>query len=653
MELWVKAQVAWDNGQYEVARDLLEQLLAASPHDLRFRHFYGVVLTQVGDHEAAITQLHHVCDSEPANDEAWSDLANAQHLAGRIVDAESSVRSGMAHHPDKLNLCFNLGVILSAAKRTAEAEAAFLRATELDRRDQASWMQLGLLRYARSDHLKAAQAFLTAAALDGDDKVKATRLAGYAFADGGHPEQAESLLASLCPERPQETDDFHLLSQLLFCRLELCDWRQMAEIVARCKQFIAEGRAPLEPLSFQLLAGISAREQLALTASFARGFVPAGEVPEASVRDPNPARRLRLGYLSADFHDHAVMRLLVGVLEHHEHTGFEIHAFSYGGAAGDDMRRRIVSACDFFHDVSALSPESMAQRIRDEAIDILIDLTGWTGNTKSAVLGFRPAPVQVNWLGYSGTLGSRILADYLIGDPVATPLLNRDDFAEELALMPVCCQPNDASRRIGRSRTREEEGLPATGFVFCCFSRPLKITPEIFQCWCDLLLGVPESVLWLFAANETAKKNLLAAARGRQIDASRLIFAGVRPPEEHLARLSLADLALDTFPFGAHTTASDALWAGVPVVTIIGETLPSRVTASMLNAIELNQLVTHSLGEYRARALELARNTESLRSIRNLLKINRTTSHLFDTKSFAIKLEALLRGMWQRRCRDA
>ncbi|KAF0166933.1 MAG: hypothetical protein FD157_95 [Rhodocyclaceae bacterium] len=651
-DVYAMALTAWQEGRFDEARRMLGQFLADYPNNVQGRHFYAVVQTQAGDYEAAIKQLHMVCAAEPENEEAWSDLANAQCLAGKLADAESALRMGIGHNPDSPNLWFNLGALLNGLKRHQEAEAAFLHTTELDPNDQASWTELGLLRFARSDHLSAAHAFLYAADLDGEDKAKATRLAGFALADGGRPEQAERLLASLCPASPQDTEDFHLLSQLLFCRLELCDWRQIPEMVARCKQFVAEGRAPLEPFTFLLLPELTAKEQSALTASFARLFTSGEVVQGAVARDLSPARRLRIAYLSADFHDHAVMRLLAGVLERHNHMDFEIHAFSYGGSDGGEMRRRIVAACDFFHDISVFSPESMAQSICAEKIDILIDLTGWTGNTKSAVLAFRPAPIQVNWLGYTGTIGSRRLADYLIGDPVATPLADQDNFAEELILMPVCCQPNDASRRIGNVRTRAEEGLPESGFVFCCFSRPLKITPELFRCWCGLLAGTPGSVLWLLDANETAKENLATAATRHGIDASRLVFSVARAPDEHLARLSLADLALDTFPFGAHTTASDALWAGVPVVTRIGDTFPSRVTASMLNAIGLNGLVADSRENYCALALELACNAELLGSIRKRLELNRLSSPLFDTRGFAIELEALFRGMWRRHCRN-
>ena len=653
MDLWTKALAAWEGGRFEEALSALDSLLVESPGNLSARHLYAVVTVELGDYGEAIRQLRIVCAAEPRNGDALSVLGNAQRLAGRPDEAEISLRSGLASQARNPRLHFNLGLVLLHLKRVEEAEAAFVRASELDPADQDSWLQLGMLRYARSDHLNAASTFLRAAELGGEGKSDAIRMAGFAFADGGRPEQAEHLLASLCPEHLPDTSDVHLLTQLLYCRLELCDWRQMEEMIQRCKQFVAEGQTLAEPFTFLLLPEITGREQLALTANFVQGIIPNEHGLPPVARNTTQRRRLRIGYLSADFHDHAVMRLLAGVLEHHDHEAFEIQAFSYGGADQSDMRRRIVAACDVFHDVSQLSLEVMAERIRAEAIDILIDLTGWTGNTKSAVLGFRPAPIQVNWLGYTGTLGNRILADYLIGDPVATPLSHQGDFAETLALMPHCCQPNDAGRRIAQARSREEEGLPANGLVFCCFSRPLKITPEIFHCWCELLGALPDSVLWLLATNPKTQANLAMAAQAHGIDPARLVFSGPRPPDQHLARLALADLALDTFPFGAHTTASDALWAGLPVITIIGETFPSRVTASMLNAIGLSEMVTGSIEEYRSLAFELGRNSPARVSQRNKLKENRLSSHLFDTMEFAKDLEALFQRMWQEHAHDA
>lgn len=484
MELREMALIAWQSGRHDEAKAILEQVLIQPPVKVRDLHFYGVVLTQTGDYEEAIRQLQIACEAEPGNQEAWSDLANVQHMAGKMSDAESTLRSGIELSPEDPNLWFNLGILLNGMKRAREAEAAFLRVTELDQADQAAWIELGRLRYARSAHLEAAQAFLQAAALDGEGQANALRFAGFAFADAGRPQDSERLLASLCPGRPQDTEDFHLLSQLLFCRLELCDWRQIPEMVDRCKQFIGEGRTPLEPFTFLLLPEITAEEQLALTGDFAESLLPHPAVQMPASVNPDPARRLRIAYLSADFHDHAVMRLLIGVLEHHEHAEFEIHAFSYGSDDQGVMRRRIVAACDSFHDVRGCSPEILAGRIRDESIDILVDLAGWTGNTRTAALGYRPAPIQVNWLGYSGTLGSRVLADYLIGDPISTPLADQQNFAEELVLMPNCCHPNDSSRPIGKNANASGRGLAGEWIRVLLFQPPPQDHPR------DLLLLV-------------------------------------------------------------------------------------------------------------------------------------------------------------------
>jgi len=653
MAWWAEALAAWESGRYDQAVSALDSLLLEATGNIQARHLLGVVKVELGNFDEAIRQLRIVCAAEPGNGDAWSALGNAQRLAGMLADAEATFQAGLARVSNNSHLHFNRGLVLGQLKRPQEAEAAFRRAGELDPADQECWIQLGLLLFAGGDYPGAASAFLRATEPHGERSSYAMRMAGFALADAGRPEQAAQLLADLCPPQLDDARDFHLLTQLLYCRLELCDWRQFEALVRRCRQFIASGAVPLEPFSFLLLPGISAREQLALTENFARSVVPDGALPATRRAERDPVRRLRLGYLSADFHDHAVMRLLAGVLEHHDPAAYEIHAFSYGGSDAGEMRQRIVAACDFFHDVSALAPEAMAQQIAFRDIDILLDLTGWTGNSKSAALGYRPAPVQINWLGYSGTLGSKRLADYLIGDPIVTPLADQDKFAESLALMPHCCHPNDASRRIGKARTRLEEGLPGGGVVFCCFSRPVKIVPEVFCCWCDLLREVPGSVLWLLAANETATANLAATALMQGIDPARLVFSPARAPQEHLARLALADLALDTFPFGAHTTAGDALWAGLPVLTLMGETFQSRVTASMLHAIGLNDLVTHSLDDYRARAIELGNNPQLRSSVRARLAANRLSSPLFDTKAFAGDLEALLRGLWQRYCSES
>lgn len=646
---WQAALIAWESGDADAAGRVLEELLARSPDHVPARHLYGIIQTEAGNPIEAVRQLRQVCQADPANDQALSNLGNALHAAGDLAAAEAALRAGLAINAANPLLHFNLGNVMSAARRPQEAEVAFLRASELDPADQETWIRLGSLRYARGAHEGAASAFLRAADLDGNNKAMALRLASFAVADGGRPEEADHLLSKFLAALPPGVEDLHALSQLLYCRLELCAWSEIPDITARCRKLLGQGIAPLEPSCFLFVPEISAAEQLSLTAKFAQQLIPANSLPSPGV-EADPERRLRIGYLCEMFHEHATAYLVTGVLESHNHAGFEIHAFSYGPPDSGDMRRRLVGACDRFHDVASLDIESLAERIRAESIDILIDLNGWTGNTRSAVLAFRPAPVQVNWLGYPGTLGSRRFADYLIGDPVVTPLSQQPFYAEMLALMPHCYQPNDRRRAIASVPSRQEAGLPAQGFVFCSFNRSLKITAQIFACWCDLLRDVPNSVLWLLSGNGVARARLVAAARERGIDEQRLIFAPYLAQAEHLARLSLADLVVDTFPCGAHTTASDALWAGVPVLTLMGDTFSSRVAASLLTAAGLPQMVTRTLEEYRNLALDLALNPGRMESLRLQLREHRLTCPLFDTEGFARDFEALLRTMWRQYC---
>lgn len=649
-ELWGRALVAREEGRPDDALRHLSDLLARHTDHLPALHLLGVVHSEAGRYHEATHLLRRVCSTESANDEAWSNLGNALLMAGELDAAESALRSGLVINSENPLLHFNLGAVLQDSDRADEAEACYRRASELDPDDPEAWLRVGLLCYRRSAYMDAAAAFKRASLLDGPHRRNSLRLHGFALTDGGFPGDAEPILAALVEGAVNECDDFHLLSQLLYCRLELCDWSDLGAVTARYRQFVAKEATAVEPFTFLLMPDVSAQEQLQLTANFVQHFVSRKPLSSGDGTHENPVRRLRLGYLSADFHSHATAYLLTGILENHDHRAFAVHAFSYGPPDDSAYRQRIVAACDVFHDISGLSRDAKAQQIRAENLDILVDLKGWTGDTCSSILARRLAPVQVNWLGYPGTLGNRQLADYLIGDPIITPLANQHHFAETIAQMPHCYQPNDNTRLIEARPKRAAENLLDDSFVFCCFNRTLKITPRIFACWCEILNANSNSILWLLETNPQATKNLRNEAARHHIDQSRLVFARPVPPAKHLARIALADLFLDTHPYGAHTTASDALWAGVPVLTLAGETFQSRVAASLLEAVGLPELVTHSLDDYRNLALELTRRPDFLRDLRERLAANRLSSPLFDTKRFARDLEALLRVMWGQYC---
>ncbi len=354
--------------------------------------------------------------------------------------------------------------------------------------------------------------------------------------------------------------------------------------------------------------------------------------------------KIRIGYLSNDFHDHATALLLVEVIERHDRTRFEIVAYSYGKDDGRGMRQRLERAFDRFVDIRHESIAESSDAINRDGVDILVDLKGFTRHTRTEILSFRPAPIQVNYLGFPGTLGGS-LCDYIVTDRFLTPPSVASEFSEAFAYMPDTYQPHGRQTPPGPPPTRSQVGLPEEGFVFCCFNQSHKVTPAIFDRWCSLLSHCPGSVLWLLH-DRTAIGNLRNAAMMRGVVPQRLIFAEHVSQQEHLARLQLADLALDTLPYNSHTTASDALWAGVPLVTCPGETFASRVAGSLLQAVGLPELITEDLTEYFSLAYCLATEPTRLAQVKAKLLDNRLTTALFDVERYTRHLERLYEQMW-------
>ena len=362
-------------------------------------------------------------------------------------------------------------------------------------------------------------------------------------------------------------------------------------------------------------------------------------------------RRIKVAYLSADFRRHATAYLIAELIERHDRERFEVIGVSFGPDDNSDMRARLVGAFDRFVDVTRSSDEEAAQLIASARVDIAVDLMGHTQYSRPRILAFRPAPVQASYLGFPGTTGADFI-DYIIADPIVAPFDRQPYFTEKIVHLPDCYQVNDTTRRIApRMPTREEFGLPAESFVFCCFNTSWKIAPAVFDVWMRLLEAIPGSVLWLLRDSPDAESNLRREAAARGTDPARLVFAGRVAPDEHLARHRLADLFLDTLPYNAHTTASDALWAGLPLVTCCGATFAARVAASLLKAVGLPELVTDSLADYETLALRLARDDSLRRRFRARLEQNRLTCPLFDAERFRQHLEAAYQtmwGLWQR-----
>jgi predicted O-linked N-acetylglucosamine transferase (SPINDLY family) len=441
-------------------------------------------------------------------------------------------------------------------------------------------------------------------------------------------------------------DDSYILMAQLYSRMMICDWdafeSALSEIVDKTKQ----GNAAFSP--FPLLPLTDSPDlQLRAAETYAADKYPVqsglGPIPERT-----PHERIRIGYYSADYRNHATTYLIAELFEAHDKEKFELIGFSYGPDQKDEMRERVVAAFDRFIDIRDMSDIEVAELSRELEIDIAVDLKGYTEDARSGIFSYRAAPVQVSYLGYPGTMGASYI-DYIIADSTVITAESQPYFSESVVYLPGSYQVNDSKRKISeRLFTREELGLPDDGFVFCCFNKNYKITPRTFDSWMRILGEVNNSVLWLFEKNDAASANLRKQAERQGIDPGRLIFVTFLPLDEHLARHRAADLFIDTFPYNAHTTASDALWSGLPVLTCAGESFASRVGASLLNAIEMPELITSTHEEYEALAVELASNPDKLAQVRNKLQDNRMTTPLFDAQLFTQNLEKAYRAMYQK-----
>lgn len=359
------------------------------------------------------------------------------------------------------------------------------------------------------------------------------------------------------------------------------------------------------------------------------------------------ADKISIGYISCDYAEHPVTYLTTGLIERHDRDRFNVYGLDIGHRASSPARDRIQSAFDEFYKLGDLSDVQAAEFIDNLGLDVLVDLTGHTKDARQNILARHPAALQVNFLGFPGTMGAPYI-DYIIGDAVLIPEGNQEGFSEKVAYMPDCFQANDSRREIVKPRERIDFGLPENGFVFGCFNQSFKFTPQIFATWMSILKEVPESVLWLIEENELQVTNLKKLAVNEGVSSDRIIFTGRLPYPEHLARYALMDLALDTLPFNGGTTTSDALWGGAPVITCIGETFAGRMAASILSAIGLPELITDSLDEYKCLAIELATKPAKLDDIRKKLIKNRLTTPLFDTERFTRNLEKAYEAMVAR-----
>ncbi len=425
----------------------------------------------------------------------------------------------------------------------------------------------------------------------------------------------------------------------------ICDWTAIDEELAELRERLLRGEPAAPPWPVLVLTD-SPELQRKVAEAWAAAEFPANSALGPIAKYPGH-ERIRLGYYSADFHRHATGHLIAGLLELHDRSKVEVIAFSFGPDTGDEMQRRLMAGCDRFIDVRDRSDREIAALSRELQIDIAIDLKGLTVNNRMGIFAYRAAPVQVNYLGYPCTMGAPYI-DYIIADK--TVISDPAFCVERVVALPDCYQVNDAQRKVADRRfTRAELGLPETGFVFCCFNNNFKIMPRMFDVWMRILRAVDGSVLWLIEDSAAAAANLRKEAARRGVDAARLVFAARVPQEDHLARHAAADLFLDTLPYNAHTTGSDALWSGLPLLTCPGESFASRVAASQLQTMGLPELIASTVTDYEALAISLAKDRERLDGIKRKLMLKRKAMPLFDIEQFARNIEAAYAQMFEDR----
>jgi predicted O-linked N-acetylglucosamine transferase (SPINDLY family) len=569
------------------------------------------------------------------------NLGQARRRLGDLEGALTAVDQALSADPSNpLAISLRLTIKLER-NRSAEALEDALRMTELKPDDHQTWVDLADVHYRIGRPVDAANALLQGLIRRPDHLPAYVQLGNVFQLLTRHAEAVECFRTALALKPDWESG----LTGVIYHSLYTCDWSRLDEDLAALDERLARGGAlDLSPFMF-LSAGKDGRVQREVVEQFVRKHF--GSIETMPPVDPasRPAcERLRIGYLSNDFHQHATAMLITHVLELHDAERFEVRLYSYGKDDGSTMRKRLERCGDAFIDIAGMSDQEAAELIRRDRIDVLVELKGFTLAARMGITARRPAPIQVGYLGFPGTLGASFI-DYQITDEVVSPPEMADHFTEKLAYMPHCYQPNDRLREVNDMPSRASCGLPEEGFVFCCFNHTYKIRPELFDIWCRLLHAVPGSVLWLLESNSQARENIEHEAIARGIDPSRLVFAPIVQPRANLARLANADLFLDTLPVNAHTTASDALWAGVPLVTCPGDSFVARVAASLLTAVGLEQLVCDDLTVYESRALEIATDASRLAELKRHLREARDIAPLFDSAATARGLEDLYERM--------
>ncbi len=640
-DIWYNRGVALqDMGRSAEALQSYERAAQLAPDFADAWNNRGVLLRKLDRKEEALECFARALQIDPGHIQALTNHGAILIELRRFEEALANYDKVLATAPDAQGW-YNFGFAQQMLGRTQEALVAYDQAVKLDPNLADAWNGRGSLLRGLGRADDAMMSFRRALTIDPRHADALANVGGALHEMKRYDEAAREFrkLELVAPEHK------YLLSGLLLSATALCDWQTVEDLEDRLKSDVINGRSIIPP--FILLGAF---DEPALHRAAAEHYLAdsAGDLPRPPAPRPPPHGRIRLAYVSNDFYAHATARLTADLFERHDRDKFEVIAISFGrklsGAAPEEsgIGQRLLKSFDQFHDVRIASDAEVAELMRKLEIDIAVDLKGYTEGARPGIFARSPAPVTVNYLGYPGTSGAAFM-DYVIGDPVVLPMDQQEFYSEQIVQLPGSYQANDPKRVIGAAPSRAEVGLPEEGFVFCCFNNHWKITRPVFESWMRILKAVPDSVLWLL--QDSADANLARAAEVLGVDPKRLIFTPRMTHAAHLGRLSLAGLVLDTLPYNAHTTASDSLWTGVPVLTVSGQSFAARVAAGLNTAIGLPELIVTDLAAYEAMAVALAKDAKKHKALKTKLAKNRKTKPLFDAPGFCKAIETAFTRM--------
>ena len=624
--------VAYETGKLGDSITAYKKSISINPNYAFAYNNLGLALKNQGNQDEVINSFKKAISLEPDFVDAYNNMAVILSKQGKFDEAIALCKKAISIQPDFPEAFNNMGAIYREQGNLNESLLAIKKSKSLKPDYADAYNNLGTVLRDQGDFKEAIKVFKKAISLQPDHTESYNNL-GVSLSDQGRIDESIEAHKKAILLKP----NFEMArTSKIYQQAQICDWKGIRDE----RNWIPKlgiGKQAIRP--FHLLSIEDSPLRHKKRAENYNKNKVTDKISLFNTKEIESHKPIKIGYFSSDFKEHPTAYLIAKVIEIHNREEFKVYGYSIKGTRKDRLYNRLVNAFDEFKDLSEVSDKEAALIAREDNIDIAIDLNGYTRNSRTRIFAYRAAPTQINYLGYPGTLGTNFM-DYIIADPIIIPAEFRNFYSENIIYMPHTYQPTDDTRAISQKKiTRSDIGLPENSFVFCCFNNNCKITSEEFNIWMRIMKKIKDSVLWLFKSNQWAESNLKKEAQNRGVNANRIIFADRLPQDEHLARHKLADLFIDTFNYNAHTTASDALWAGLPVVTKMGKGFSTRVAGSLLNSIDLCELITDNKKIYEKLIIDLATNPNKLNEIKEKLNRNRFSKPLFNTVLYTKNLE--------------